>query len=123
MHLEEEDSEDSDNPEAKIWFYKGEQVTGDPLPKAIKLGGNPLHTEPVLQLISQKDTEATWRHYLQVSPHKAVFSMIKEIYGRKLGDLVKDLDVDLAIWRMFMNTTLRAAVHLGKDYKATLKDI
>ena len=34
---------------------------------------------------SQKNTEATWRHYLQVSPDtshymEAVFSMIKEIY-------------------------------------------
>ena len=24
---EEEDSEDSDNPEAEIWYYKGKQVT------------------------------------------------------------------------------------------------
>ena len=28
---------------------------------------------------------------------------------------MKDLNVNLAIWWMFMNTTLRAAVHLGKD--------
>ena len=28
---------------------------------------------------------------------------------------MKDLNVNLAIWEMFMNTTLRAAVHLGKD--------
>ena len=41
--------------------------------------------------------------------------MIRKFYGRP-GDLVKDLDVNLAIWEVFMNTTLRAAVHLGKDY-------
>ena len=29
---------------------------------------------------------------------------------------MKDLDVNLAIWESFTNTTLRAAVHLGKDY-------
>ena len=55
---EEEDSEDSDNPEAEIWFYKGKQLRGNPLPKTVKLGGNRLHTEPGLQLIrkSQKET-------------------------------------------------------------------
>ena len=30
-HHEEEDSEDSDNPEAEIWYYKGKQVTGKPV--------------------------------------------------------------------------------------------
>ena len=64
---EEEDSEDSDNPE--IWYYN--KFRREPLPKTVKLGGSPLHTEPVLQLIRkvQKDTEATWRHYFQISPH------------------------------------------------------
>ena len=52
---------------------------------------------------------------------EAVFSMVREIYGRQPGDPMKDLDVNLAIWRMFMNTTLRAAVHLGKDYDANLR--
>ena len=33
-----------------------------------------------------------------------------------LAIIMEDLNVNLAIWRMFMNTTLRAAVHLGKDY-------
>ena len=44
---EEEDSEDSDNPE--IWYYN--KLRREPLPKTVKLGGNPLHTEPVLQLM------------------------------------------------------------------------
>ena len=43
------------------------------------------------------------------------------IYGRNPGDPMKDLDVNLAIWRMFMNTTLRAAVHLGKDNEANFR--
>ena len=46
---------------------------------------------------------ATWDHYLQMSPDtshnmEAVFSMVREIFGRKPGDPVKDLDVNLAIW-------------------------
>ena len=91
-HQEEEDSEDSDNPEAEIWYYKGKQLTRNPVPKTVELGSNPLHTEPVLQLISQKDTEATWRHYLQISPHtshhmEAFFFMVRVIYGRNLAIL------------------------------------
>ena len=29
-----------------------------------------------------------------------------------------DLDVNMAIWGVFLNATLRAAVHLGQDYEA-----
>ena len=34
---------------------------------------------------------------------------------------MKDLNVNLAIWGLLMNTTLRAAVHLGKDYDTNLR--
>ena len=44
-HREEEDSEDSNNSEAETWYYKEE-----PVPQNCKAWGNPLHTEPVLQL-------------------------------------------------------------------------
>ena len=123
-HQEEEDSEDSDNPE--IWYYN--KLRREPLPKTVKLGGNPLHTEPVLQLIRKvkKDTDATWRHYFQISPHtsqytEAVLSMIRRIYGRQPGDPVKGWDVNLAIWGQFKNATLQAAVFLGQDYDANLR--
>ena len=52
---------------------------------------------------------------------EAVVSMVREIYGRQPGDPMKDLNVNLAIWGMFMNTTLQAAVHLGKDYDMNLR--
>ena len=32
-----------------------------------------------------------------------------------------DLDVNVAIWGIFLNATLRAAVHLGQDYEANLR--
>ena len=41
---------------------------------------------------------------------------------RELTDAL-DLNVNLAIWRLFMNTTLRAAVHLGKDYEVKFKNV
>ena len=36
-------------------------------------------------------------------------------------DSMEDLDVNLAIWEMFVNTTLRASVHLGKDFDMNFK--
>ena len=127
-HQEEEDSEDSDNPEAQIWYYKGKQVTEEPVALNSKAWEHTLAhgASSSDDRESQKDTEATWKHYLQISPHtshcmEAVFSMVREIYGRQPGDPMKDLDVNLAIWRMFMNTAHRAAVHLGKDYDMSLR--
>ena len=100
------------------------------LPKTVKLGGNPLHTEPVLPDVTrkvQKDTEATWDHNLQVSPNtshymEAVFSTVRKIYGEPPGDQMENLNVNWAIWGMFMNTTLfEQAVRLGKDCDMTFK--
>ena len=120
---EEEDSEDSDNPEAEIWHYKRE-----PVAQSSKAWGQPLALgeSSSIDKESQEDTEATWNHSLQISPntsHKmeAVFSMVKKIYGRQPGGPMKDLNVNLALWRMFMNTTLRASVHRGKDYDMDLR--
>ena len=52
---------------------------------------------------------------------EAIFSMIRKIYGKQPGDPMEDLNVNLATWRKFMRTTLRAAVHLGQDYDTNLR--
>ena len=44
-----------------------------------------------------------------------VYSVVRKTYDRKPTVEMEDLDVNAAIWRMFMITTLQAAVHLGKD--------
>ena len=49
--------------------------------------------------------------------------MVRKIYGRQPGDPMKDLNVSLAIWGLFMNATLRAAVHIGKDYDMNLRRV
>ena len=92
-HQEEEDSEDSDNPDAEIWYYKEKQVTEEPVVQNRKAWGQPLAhgASSSVEKESQKDTEATWKHCLQISPHtshfsQAVFSMIRELYGRQPGD-------------------------------------
>ena len=47
--------------------------------------------------------------------------MVRKIYGKQPGDPVEDLNMNLAIWRTCMNTTLRAAVHFGKDNDTNLR--
>ena len=41
-HQEEEDSEDSDNPEAGIWYCKGKQVAGEPIAQNSQTWRQPL---------------------------------------------------------------------------------
>ena len=36
-------------------------------------------------------------------------------------DEMEDIHVNAAIWGVFMNTTLQAAVHLGQDYDQNLR--
>ena len=99
-HQEEENSEDSDNPEAGTWYYKEESVAqnnktwGKPLAHG---ASSSVHQE------SRKNTEATWDHYIHISPDtshhmEAFFSMIRKIYGKQPDDPVEDLNVNLAIW-------------------------
>ena len=90
-HQEEEDSEASDNPEAENWDYKGE-----PVARNSEAWEQPLAhgASSSVDKESQKVTKATWKHYLQISPHtshflEAVFSMIRKIYGRQFGDPMK----------------------------------
>ena len=58
---EEENSEDSDNPEAGTWYYKEESVAQNN-----KAWGNPLHTEPVLQF-TRKVKRIRKRHGTTIS--------------------------------------------------------
>ena len=73
-----------------------------------------------------KAEKIQWPHNLHVSPAtihhtEAVCSIVREIYGREHDDPLDDLDVNMAIWNIFLNATLRAAVHLGQDYEANLR--
>ena len=68
-----------------------------------------------------KAEKIEWSHNLHVSPAtnhqtEAVFSIVRGTYGREHDDPMNDLDVNMAIWCILLNATLRAAVHLGQDY-------
>ena len=67
---------------------------------------------------SDRETFSKYRH--KTLYMEAVCSMVKEIYGRQPDDPMKDSDVNLAIWSMFMNTTLQATVELVKDNDMSL---
>ena len=114
------------NPAAGKWYYKG----GTCCPITTKLGWNPLHkASSSVDQESQKNTEATWDHYLHMSPDtshhmEAVFSMVWKIYAKtSRGSLWKIWIWILPVWGMFMNTTLRAAVHLGNDHDVNLRNV
>ena len=52
---------------------------------------------------------------------EAVFKMVREIYGRERDDPMNDLEVNMTMLGIFLNATLRAAIHLGHDYEAKLR--
>ena len=78
---------------------------------------NPEHSE------DSEDSEPksqVWPHHFRISPHyvhhmEKVFSIKRKIYERKPTDDSNDLDVNTAMWCIFMSVTLQAAVHLGRD--------
>ena len=55
-----------------------------------------------------------------VSHMETVCSIIRKIYGQSPTDDFDDLNVNTAIWGIFMNTTLRAAIHLGQHQTENL---
>ena len=121
-HEKEENSEETDDSESEPWCYK-------PVAQTNEASGKPLAGETAESISSafqksQQDSEATWNNFLQLSiPNNlftnAVFSKVWDIYGKYHDESVGDLDVHLAIWRMFMYTTLQALISLisiGKEY-------
>ena len=69
-----------------------------------------------------------WPHHFRISPTNVdniekVFSIIRKTCDRKPTDDLKDLDVNTAIWSIFMSVTLQAAVHLGQDYSQNVRSV
>ena len=77
---EEEDSGDSDNPEAETWYYKGELVA-----KNSEAWVQPFAhgASSSVDKESQKDTEATWNHYFQISPNTSHFFGSRLLHGKE----------------------------------------
>ena len=57
-----------------------------------------------------------------VVPHMSkVCSIVRKIPGRTPTDDLNDLNVNTAVWGIFMNVTLQTAVHLGRDQMENLR--
>ena len=116
-----EESGGVDLSESETWSYQelAAYKTATWKPNASSISDHP---------VSPKAERKEWSHNLHVSPatihqKEAVFSIVWRIYGREHDDPMDDLDVSMAIWDIFLNTTLRAAVHLGQDHEAYLRNV
>ena len=84
------------------------------LPVFQKKSGNP------------KAERGKWPHNFYISSEVVsyvdkVYSTVRNTFDREPTDKMEDLIVNAAIWRMIMNATLQAAVHLGQDYDQNLR--
>ena len=103
-----EESGDVDPSESEIGSEAG--VTGKPV--AYKTAaGKPCAPSKSACRCSRKAEKTEWSDYLQVSPATT----------HDTEAVLNDLDVKMAIWGIFLNAALRAAVHLGQDYEANLR--
>ena len=50
-----------------------------------------------------------------------VYSNVRRELGRPPNDDMEQIDVNMIIWIIFMSATMKAAVHLGKDYQENLR--
>ena len=115
IHEKEQISEETDDSESERWCYK-------PIAQTNEARGKPLAGETAESISSafrksQQDSEATWNNCLQLSiPSNqftnAVFSMVREIYGKYHDESMGDLNLHLAICRKFMYTTLQALIFI-----------
>ena len=76
--------------------------------------------------VTSKAGSRKWPHHFHVSPAvephmEKVYSIVRQIYGGSPTDDLDDIDVNNAIWCIFMNVTLQAAVHLGRDFVQNLR--
>ena len=117
-----EDSGDVDLSESETGSE--ENVTTKPV--AHKTASRKSHASSKSECQGSPKAERTeWSHKLHVSPAtvhhtEAVFVIVRRIYRREHDDPMNDLDVNMAFWSILLNTTLRAAVHLGQDHDANL---
>ena len=101
--------------------------SGNPLPKTVKLGGNPCAhgASSSVDKEIQKDQE---RHGTTTSKYRRIHASdgSRLLHGQEnlwktTWRSYERLECEFATWWMFMNTTLQAGVHLGKDCDTNLR--
>ena len=118
-----EESGDVDLSESETWSFQEETVLG----RLVKGYGDPQCIQKIRPTSKSESgkkrmvTQSTRDSSHNIPHTEAVFSIVRRIYGRERDDPMDYLDVNMAIWSIFLNATLRAAVHLGQDYEANLR--
>ena len=88
--------------------------------KDVYLGG--LMDDSAGKPVATDENQVFWEVQVSLVAYMdKVYSIVRKTYDRGPTDEMEDLIVNAAIWRMFMNTTLQAAVHLGQDYDQNLR--
>ena len=72
--------------------------------------------------------DTVWPHNVHISTayvlhFEEVFSNVRQKFGRKQGDKMKDLDVNTSKWWISVSTTLQAAVHNENDHEENIHSI
>ena len=125
-HEREGNSWETDDSESEPWYYRlapqNNGACGKPL-----AGGSAESASSELQK-SEGNNGATTKHFLAISPDHVpymndVYNMVRRVYSRPASDPVKDVDVNMAFWWMFMNATLRTAIHLVIDHVVNLRNV
>ena len=96
--------------------------------KLINIVGNHLQENSRIHLFSVSEKwnnkEATLEHFFAISLQTiSCTETVHDINGRQSDDPMEDLDVNVATWRIFMNATLKVAVHLGNDHDVNLRHV
>ena len=120
-----EESVDLDLSESETGSLQEEAVTVR-LVACKTATGKPNASSKSDHLRSPKAERIEWSHNLHMCPAtvhhmEAVLRIVRKIYERGPDDPMDDLDVNMAMWSIFLNTTLQAACHLGQDYEANLR--
>ena len=102
-----------DLSEFETWSLYEEEVTGRPV--AFESGkGNPMHpvnqTTGEVQKLKEENGHTTYTCLQPQFIHhmEAVFSIVSNIHGREHADPLDDVDINMPIRGIFLNTTLQA---------------
>ena len=116
-----------ESSESESWSIHEDEATGKPV--AYKTGAGKPAASSISENLGNRIAERKkWPHdfYISsaaVSHMDKVYSIVRQTYDRGPTDEMNDLHVNAAIWGMFVNTTLQAAVHLGQDHDRNLRSV
>ena len=109
--------------ESESWSVHEDEVTCKPVAykkDPVKLGASSIPENSGNPKAEIRKWHIFYISSAVVSYIDKVCSIVRKTYDRGPADEMEDLNVNAAIWRMFMNTALQAAVHLGQDYDQNL---